>query len=189
MEQLNKYRNVILLGIILLFVILLAFYMWVLYPLSQKSEQYDVQLNQMQQEYNLIQTKIAQLKGSQPTDAQQAIQAAIPATVASEKLLIQLQQVDQTSYARITDIEFVNVDNNNSGDITAENLGVNVGQIRMNAELEGGYTEIREWMNQLQKLPRLITVDSFSFQQPYTPGKSGPILTANVSFTAYYNSP
>lgn len=189
MEQLSKHRNVVLLGIVLLFVILLAFYAWVLHPLTKQSDQYDAQLSQIQQEYNLIQTKIAQLKGSQPNEQQQAVQAAIPATVASEKLLLQLQQVDQSSYARITDVEFVNIDPNNSGDIAAEDLGVNVGQIRMNAEIEGGYAEIREWMNQLQKLPRLITVDSFSFQQPYTPGKSGTILTANVSFTAYYTSP
>lgn len=66
-----------------------------------------------------------------------------------------------------------------------------VKQIKMTAVVEGTYSGIRQWMDELQALPRIVNVDSFNFQQSYedrTKNNTESILTANVAFTAYFDT-
>lgn len=66
-----------------------------------------------------------------------------------------------------------------------------VKQIKMTAVVEGTYSGIRQWMDELQALPRIVNVDSFNFQQSYedrTKNNTESILTANVAFTAYFEA-
>ncbi|WP_046215959.1 type 4a pilus biogenesis protein PilO [Paenibacillus wulumuqiensis] len=179
MEQLNKYRSSIMLGLALLFIILLAVYMLAVRPLGEQTETYEQNITELQQEGQLLQTRIAELQSHQGDNA--AVMAAVPAEAASEQLLTALEQVGEKSRARLTNIEFQSIvpGANSSGEGVP--IGTQAGQIQMNAEIQGGYAQIHEWMNQLQQMPRLVTIDSFSFEQPYQ-----PILTAKVTFTAYY---
>jgi type IV pilus assembly protein PilO len=59
----------------------------------------------------------------------------------------------------------------------------------MTAIVEGDYASVRNWLTALQLMPRIINVDSFSFQQSGESaenGEAGSIITANITFTAYY---
>jgi len=179
MEQLNKYRSSIILGLALLFIILLAVYMLVVRPLGEQTDTYTQNITELQQEGQLLQTRIAELQSHQTGNA--AVTTAVPDQDASEQLLTALEQVSNKSRTRLANIEFQQILPGDAGNSVGVPVGIQAGQVQMNAEIEGGYAQIHEWMNQLQKMPRLVTIDSFSFEQPYQ-----PILTAKVTFTAYY---
>lgn len=187
MEQLTKSRPAMLLGLSLLFLILLAVYMLGVRPLSERSAEYDQNIAQMQQENNLLQQKVIELKSNAASE--ETVIQAVPSADQSEQLLLSLQQVGQKSNARLTDIAFAT--KNAATDTTAtspdaQSLQIPGGQLQMSAQVEGGYTEIKNWLREVQKLPRLITVDSFSFDEPYQASKATPFITAKVVFTAYY---
>jgi type IV pilus assembly protein PilO len=64
-----------------------------------------------------------------------------------------------------------------------------VKQLNMTAVVEGDYAGVNSWLLALQSLPRIVNVDSFTFQRSSAGGDgqgSPGIITANVSFTAYF---
>lgn len=186
MERLTKSRPALLLGLSLLFLIMLAVYMLGVRPLSERSAQYEQNIAQMQEETTLLQQKVIELKSN--SASQGTVEQAVPSTDQSEQLLLSLQQVAQKSNARLTNISFAtkNAATETTTSPDAQSLKIPGGQLQMSAQIEGGYTEIKNWLRELQKLPRLITVDSFSFDEPYKVSKATPFLTAKVVFTAYY---
>ncbi|WP_136607110.1 type 4a pilus biogenesis protein PilO [Paenibacillus dokdonensis] len=106
----------------------------------------------------------------------------------AQQLVLQLKKIQDKSFAKLTDIEFQLQESNQIALMTGKKPEdySSVKEVKMKAVVEGGYNEIHAWMNQLQAAPRLVTIDSFSFQQPYEQRNPGSILTANISFTAYY---
>lgn len=63
MEQINKYRSPIVLGVLILFLILFAFYMLGVQPLRKISAQ-SSEISQLEKEAEVLQNKIYELKGS-----------------------------------------------------------------------------------------------------------------------------
>jgi len=191
MEQINKYRSPIVLGVLIMFLLLFAFYMLGIQPDIQKIAGKRSEISRLSMENGLLQTKIDELgNGAAPDAEQEALLAALPRGDGSEQLILDLRSLEAKTYARIKDVTF-NLDNPNPIQEMTGSADIQfpaVKQIKMTAVVEGGYTEIYNWMMMLQLLPRIVNVDSFSFQQPVQqPGQtSGSILTANVTFTAYY---
>ncbi|WP_342563283.1 type 4a pilus biogenesis protein PilO [Paenibacillus sp. FSL R7-0345] len=193
MEQINKYRSPIVMGMLILFLILLAFYMLAIRPVSSDIAMQNSELSLLERERSVLENKINELQtaGDNLTSDEETLLAAIPLGDGNEALINDLKAIGSSSHARLKDIGF-----SLTGTSTASTwAGVpatsaaGLQEIKMTAVVEGGYIEIHEWLKQLNKMPRLITVDSFAFQQPYefpTAQKPGSILTANVAFTAYY---
>ncbi|MNC40038.1 Pilus assembly protein, PilO [compost metagenome] len=193
METINKYRSPIVLGLLVMFVLLFTFYMLAIRPVNQDLLRGDAELSQLQQERTLLTTKLNELKGSSEakTSSEEAALAAIPQGDDSEGLILDLQAIGNSSHARLKDIGFSLTETNGVSvwtGISAEAAG-KLKEIKMSAIVEGGYTEIHDWLKELHALPRVVSVDSFAFQQPYeltTALKPGSIVTANIAFTAYY---
>jgi type IV pilus assembly protein PilO len=194
-EQINKYRSGIILGLLALFLILFAFYMIAIQPVNHELSAQTLQLSQLEQEKARIENKLNELTGAgdgASLDQDRAL-AAIPQGDDSEGLILDLGRIGSSSHARLKDIGFTLADTNGIGTWTglaaASTDGIR--EIKMTAIVDGGYAEIHEWLKQLHALPRLITVDSFALQQPYelrTPQMPGSILSASISFTAYYET-
>ncbi|AIQ49668.1 hypothetical protein R70723_30160 [Paenibacillus sp. FSL R7-0273] len=195
MEQINKYRSPIVLGMLILFLILFAFYMLGIRPVSSDIALQSSELSLLEREGSALQSKINELKGagdSLSADEETALDA-IPQGDGSEALINELKAIGDSSHARLKDIGFSLTGTSTAGTWTGSAAASAAGlqEIKMTAIVEGGYAEIHEWLKQLNKMPRLITVDSFAFQQPYefpTAQNPGSILTANVAFTAYYEA-
>jgi type IV pilus assembly protein PilO len=194
-EQINKYRSSIVLGLLVLFLILFAFYMFAIRPVNNDIALQNNEFSMLQQEKEILANKINELKSAEagPDSSEDTALAAIPQGDDSEGLILDLKSIGNSSHARLKDIGFSLTETNGISawtGIPSEATG-SLKEIKMAAIVEGGYAEIHEWLKQLHDLPRIITVDSFSFQQPYefpTLTKPGSILTANVSFTAYYEA-
>lgn len=194
MVQINKYRSQIVMGILILFLILFVFYMLAIRPVSSDVSAQNTQLTQLEREKSILENKINELKssGGNITSDEETALTAIPLGDGSESLINDLKSIGDSSHARLKDIGFSLQDSSTAGTWTGLSASVTgLQEIKMTAILEGGYGEIHEWLKQLNAIPRMLTVDAFSFQQPYefpTRMKPGSILTANVSFTAYFEA-
>ncbi|MEK4292844.1 type 4a pilus biogenesis protein PilO [Paenibacillus sp. FSL R5-0914] len=193
MEQFNKYRSPIVLGVLILFLMLFAFYMLGVQPTNKEISAQNAEISQLEKEAEILQTKINELKSSATSldSEQQELLAALPKGDDSEGLIDDLRAVGMSSQARLKDVSFILDEANPIQQMTgsAEVLFPTIKQIKMTAVVEGTYTSIRQWMEELQTLARIVNVDSFNFQQSYEErSKDSPesILTANVAFTAYY---
>ncbi|WP_339220680.1 type 4a pilus biogenesis protein PilO [Paenibacillus sp. FSL H8-0332] len=195
MEQINKYRSAIVLALLVLFLILFGFYMFAIRPVKNDIAMQDNEFSLLEQEKGILTNKINELKSEeQGTDSSEdTLLAGIPQGDDSEALILALQRIGTSSHARLKDIGFSQTESNEISPWTGiipEAAG-SLREIKMAAIVQGSYAEIKEWLKQLHDLPRILAVDSFSFQQPYefpTRMKPGSILTANVSFTAYFEA-
>ncbi|WP_379135559.1 hypothetical protein [Paenibacillus sp. sgz500958] len=191
MEQINKYRSPIVLGVLVMFLLLFAFYVLGIQPDIKQSSVNKDNISQLQLENNTLQKSIDELKNDDEENAAQAaLMEALPRGDNSEQLILSLREIEAKTYARIKDVSFSLDDANPIQEMTGSTdvQFPTVKQIKMTAIVEGGYTEIYNWIQELQLLPRIINVDSFNFQQPVEQTMQGAdgILTANVSFTAYF---
>ncbi|SEU14770.1 type 4a pilus biogenesis protein PilO [Paenibacillus sp. NFR01] len=195
MEQINKYRSSIVLGLLILFLLLLAFYMLGIRPVNNDMEARDAEVSLLQRERDALENKINELQtaAGSPDADETPLLAAIPRGDDTESLIRSLQTISQNSYARLKDIGFSLADNSAAGNwagLGQATAGLN--EIKMSAVVEGRYGDIHEWLKELNDMPRIISIDSFTFQQPYqfpTATNPGSVLTANVAFTAYYEAP
>jgi type IV pilus assembly protein PilO len=195
MEQFNKYRSPIVLGVLILFLVLFAFYMLGVQPTNKEISAQNAEISQLEKEAEILQTKINELKSSAASldSEQQELLAALPKGDDSEGLIDDLRAVGMSSQARLKDVSFILDEADPIQQMTgsAEVLFPTVKQIKMTAVVEGTYTSIRQWMDELQMLARIVNVDSFNFQQSYEERSANSpesILTANVAFTAYYEA-
>ncbi|MEK4477369.1 type 4a pilus biogenesis protein PilO [Paenibacillus sp. FSL R7-0048] len=195
MEQINKYRSPIVLGVLILFLILFAFYMLGVQPTNKEISAQSSEISQLEKEAEVLQTKINELKGSgnEGDLEQKELLGELPKGDDSEGLIVDLREVSTSSQARLKDLSFVLDEANPIQQMTgsAEVSFPTVKQIKMTAVVEGTYSGIRQWMDEIQALPRIVNVDSFNFQQSYedrTKNNTESILTANVAFTAYFEA-
>lgn len=190
MEQLSKYRSEITLGMVVLFLLLFAWYILAVQPSNEKVNVQETEMARITGMNNLIQEKVDELKEAEEGNnaLQEDTADSLPEEDRTDQLILDLKSIAGSSYAQLHDVQFTLSEmiesDQPSGSKTA--MLSNIKEVKMSAKLMGGYMEIRQWMKQLQQLPRLITIDSFSFSQPYEQLDPGSILTANVSFTAYY---
>lgn len=164
-------------------------------PTNKEISSQNAEISQLTKEAEILQTKINELTSSSTSvdSEQQELLSALPKGDDSEGLIDALQEVGLSSQIRLKDISFVLDEANPIQQMTgsAEVLFPTVKQIKMNAVVEGTYTGIRQWMNELQTMPRIVNVDSFNFQQSYEDHAdegTENIITANVAFTAYYEA-
>ncbi|NGM82341.1 type 4a pilus biogenesis protein PilO [Paenibacillus sp. 7124] len=194
MEQINKYRSPIVLGVLILFLMLLAFYLLGLQPASRKISEQEAQLAQLNEQNQLLQSQIDKLQSSSPgAEEKESLLAQLPRGDNSEQLILDLRAIGTMTSARLKDISFTAGNTNPIQEMTGASTAAypTVKALKMTAIVEGDYTSIRNWMKALQMLPRIINVDSFVFQRssaknPGAAQSMNSILTATVSFTAYY---
>lgn len=186
MEQINKYRSPIVLGVLVLFLLLFAFFWLGFQPTNNKITEQESEMSQLEQQNSLIENKIAELKSSAANEGtQDALLAQLPRGDGSEQLILDLRAIGTMTNARLKDIGFTLDDINPIQVMTGSSEVVfpTVKELKMTALVEGSYTSVRSWMTALQLLPRIINVDAFSFQHS---SDSGSIISANITFTAYY---
>ncbi|CAH1209491.1 hypothetical protein PAECIP111892_03227 [Paenibacillus auburnensis] len=192
MEQINKYRSPIVLGLLILFLLLFAFFMLGVRPANQEIRDQESELSQLNEQNDLLQSKIDERKSDTSQDAEEAaLLAQLPKGDNSEQLILDLRAIGSVTGTRLKDVSFSVGDQNPIQVMTGSSTAVypTVKQLNMTAVVEGDYDGVSSWLLALQSLPRIVNVDSLSFQRSTeggsTQGSSG-IITANVSFTAYF---
>lgn len=192
MEQLNKYRSTIVLGVLVLFLLLFAFFMLGLQPTIDELSDQKLEMVRVEEETALLQSKVDEMKGTDGTGGLSAAESltALPQSDSTEQLVLDLRLVGARSQATLKNVDFNLSGMNEIFLMTGSSQGVYpfIKEVKMNAEVEGNYEQIYAWIEGLERLPRLIKVDSFSFQQPSGQPElnTNTEMTANIVFTTYY---
>lgn len=189
MEQINKYRSPIVLGVLVLFLLLFAFFLLGFQPTTSKIAEQESEMSQLEQQNRLMENKIQKFNSSTADKGtQDELLAKLPRGDNSEQLIIDLQTIGTMTNARLKDVGFA-VEDYNPGQVMTGSSEVAfpaVKTVKMDALVEGSYSNVLSWMNALQLLPRIINVDSFSFQHS---SNSKNMISASITFTAYYEKP
>ncbi|WIV18201.1 type 4a pilus biogenesis protein PilO [Paenibacillus polygoni] len=192
MERINKYRSVIVLALLLGFVLVFAFYWLGLSPTIDKLDEQSQELVQIEEEKQLLQNKLDELKGN--VEGQDSIDPewdALPQNDMADQLILDIRAVTARSEATLKAIDFQLTGENELHLMLneQETMYPRIHEIKMNADLEGTLSQMESFMKELESLPRLMKVDSFALQQRSESGSiADPVLTATIVFTSYYES-
>ncbi|MBP2001580.1 type IV pilus assembly protein PilO [Paenibacillus shirakamiensis] len=188
-ERISKYRNALILAIILMFVLLIGFYVLAVQPVRTEDHAQQEEISLVTEENARMQEKIASLNAAaQENAANGVMDQALPAVENTEQIIRDFKTISEKTSISLKDVQFTIPTMNHiriaKGD--EKSPFPSVKEVNMTATIQGNLTQIRAWMDELQKLPRLLVVDSFTFEKPYEVSPPGSIIDANVSFTAYY---
>ncbi|WP_422658538.1 type 4a pilus biogenesis protein PilO [Paenibacillus sp. EC2-1] len=187
MEQLNKYRSTIVLGVLVLFLLLFAFFMLGLQPTMDEMNEQKLEMARIEKDTAILQSKVDEMKGTDSSGELSAAESltALPQSDSADQLVLDLRLVGARSQATLRNVDFNLSGINEIFLMTGSSQGEYpfIKEVKMNAEVEGSYEQIYAWMQELERLPRLMKVDSFRFQQP---SGTQTEITANIVFTAYY---
>lgn len=193
MVSMNKYKSVIILAMLLGFVMLFMFYWMGLSPLLEKSSEQNLTLVQRKEEQQLLQNKVdeirAEMEGEETSDEEGD---ALPQSDMADELILDIRKITARSAAVLKSIDFNLTQSNEIHLMTNEQEGSypHIYEIKMNAQLEGTYMQIQNWLKELEELPRLMKVDSFNMKRRSDSASvnDNSMMTATIVFTAYYES-
>ncbi|NMO96668.1 type 4a pilus biogenesis protein PilO [Paenibacillus lemnae] len=195
MERLNRHRTPVVLVILVLFLLLLGFYMWGLKPTFTRIDEQRADMERIEGERDLLQQKVDEMKGTDSdseTERSSESLVALPHGDEADQLVLDLRSLGLKSDARLKNVDFTLTGANELNLMLGEgeNAYPFIKEVKMNAEVEGTYSQISDWMIQLERLPRMIKVDSYSFQRRggLVEAPENALITANIVFTAYYES-
>nr|WP_254075551.1 type 4a pilus biogenesis protein PilO [Paenibacillus tritici] len=163
-----------------------------LQPGSREIKDQESQLSQLNEQNSLLESKIEERKNDTAQEAEEAaLLAQLPKGDHSEQMILDLRSIGSVTGAKLKDVSFSVGEENPIQQMTGSSTVAypTVKQLTMTAVVEGDYAGICSWLHALQQLPRIVNVDSLTFQRSSDGGATGStssIITANVSFTAYF---
>lgn len=176
-----------MLGVAVLFLLLLVPYMLMLRPQSEEISVNDGEIVRLQQENDLFQRKIDELTAEGADDlSDEEIAQVLPTVSNQEQIVNDLYKVGVATSVRLSDATFSN-ENTAASQTDAGSQASVSGQVRsvyVTVNIQGSYDGIKNWMSEIQNLPRLTAVEQFRIDKPYV--YRGTLLSATVTFTASY---
>lgn len=185
--QLNK-RSLGLIGVVLLFLILLLFVVYKQMPLNSRLSDQNDEIARLRSQAELLANKAAEGDRAQAQYSDASVQQALPLSDNTEQMLLDLKSVSQATGVALLNATFSRSDSNQLQSMLggAQTPYASVGELKTAVAIEGTYDRLLQWIEALQKLPRLVSVDNFAIAQP-APADMGKAMTLNVNFTAYFD--
>ncbi|MBB3108726.1 type IV pilus assembly protein PilO [Paenibacillus phyllosphaerae] len=206
MEQLNKNRTMIVLMMSLLFLLLFAAYMYVVKPAASSVEEQDTEILSLEQQRDLLQKKLSEKQVDTTTEfPEETVQTQLPLWDNSEQLVLDLQRIEQetqatmtssTWMAETTDTQEEQVSETSTTSESADGQGTEEAvvsplerakELKVTATIKGRYSELLAYIEALQKLTRLTTIESLDVTKPSVKDEATTDLTLNLVFIAYYD--
>lgn len=186
--QLNK-RSLGLLGVVLLFLLLLLQVMYMLKPEGDKVSDQKDQIATLRKQAALLTNKSAEKERDDSRYSDSPVQEALPLSDNTEQLLLDLKDISQSSVVTLQSASFTLSDSNGLQSLLGgeQTPYPTVREIKASVEIAGTYGHLLDWIDALQKLNRLINVDSFVLNQPRLASDLYKPQSVNVNFTAYYD--
>ncbi|MEK0316904.1 type 4a pilus biogenesis protein PilO [Cohnella sp. 56] len=185
--QLNK-RTLGLIGIVMLFLIVLLFVVYKQMPLGDRLSEQKDEIALLRNQADILANKKAEGDKAGAKYSDDAVQQALPLSDNTEQMLLDLKSVSQANGVALLNATF----SASAGNQLQSMLGgeqtpyATVGELKTAVAIEGTYDRLLAWIEGLQRLPRLISVDNFAIAQP-APADMGKSMTLNVNFTAYFD--
>ncbi|OWA36223.1 hypothetical protein B9G55_10270 [Saccharibacillus sp. O16] len=190
MQRILNNRQGVILGITGLFLLILLFYVLAIRPKAELWKSQDVEIASLQQQNDLLQSKIEERTQEESSSmTPENVAAALPPDPDAEQLILDIKRIGEqaSSSVRLSDATFSYEGGSAAPESTtaiSQALSANgLRTVYVTVNVEGNYSQIRSWINQLQQTKRVTTVDSISFQQSIQPNQ---LLSATITFTASY---
>lgn len=191
MERIHNNRQALVLGIAVLFLLLLVPYMLMIRPQTEDIAYNDSEIARLQQENDIFQKKIDELKAAGAgslTDEQ--IVAKLPLDPDQEQIVTDLYNVGLDNDITLLDAAFSNEDvttGTASAQVADATTSNQVKSVYVTANIQGSYEKIKLWMSAIQNLPRITMIEQFTLNKPYS--FKNTLLDATVTFKASYLPP
>ncbi|MGO4181903.1 hypothetical protein AB4Z45_17415 [Paenibacillus sp. MCAF9] len=179
----NKNHSLIILAIMLMFLILLVSYVTMLQPAYKKLGDKKDQVVQLQKTTELL-TKALSNKKEKGKLPEQEIQATLPLWDNTEQMIVSLKEIGLSTQTKLSSVSFSVSETNQLNTLigTKEPMYPSVKELKTQLVIQGSYEQIRSWLVEVQKLPRLVIVDNIR----YSMAISGSI-SAEISITAFFD--
>ncbi|MOA35283.1 General secretion pathway protein M [compost metagenome] len=108
----------------------------------------------------------------------------------TEQLVQQMRDIGKSTEATLNSASFSIIGSNDIHLLSGaeDQMYPNVKQMKIVASLEGTDQQMRSWLNQLEKLPRIIIVDSLRLNKSANSGNDdSDRLKAELTFIAYFD--
>ncbi|WEK53393.1 MAG: type 4a pilus biogenesis protein PilO [Candidatus Cohnella colombiensis] len=188
-QWLNKNRQLVILGLVLLFLILMVLYVFLINPTSEEIDSKKTEIHSLEQNRTLYEKKIVQKQQAGSDFNSNEIQSAIPLWDNTEQLLYDLTKIGEATHTEFRSISFARSENNQLQGIIGGEASQypSIRELKASIVLDGTYIDIMNWIESMQLLPRLIVIDSFSLEKPDESKMSLPI-TVIINFTTYFDN-
>lgn len=179
----NKNQSMITLAIMIMFLVLLVIYMTMLQPANKELSNKNKQVEQLRNQSDLL-TKALSRKIEKGKLPETEVQAALPLWDNTEQMVVSIKEIGQMTGTKLSSVSFSVSDSNQINTIIGgqEPMYPTVKELKVQAVIQGSYDQIRSWIVQIQKLPRLVNVDTVRYSLPVT-----GTTAAEISITGYFD--
>ncbi|PZD95064.1 hypothetical protein DNH61_15630 [Paenibacillus sambharensis] len=196
MERLQNNRQALTLAAAALLLVLLAGVVYLILPASESVSEQEAEIAALSSQLQLLENKLAEREMAAGDIDTAAIQAAMPLWDNSEQLLLDLQQLENDTGVELMSSSFTITPAASDTEISSQAAETgsgtsdfsSTGRVQLSLVVSGTYLDLLNWMDGVQSLPRLITIDSFAISKPPADEVSWKPLTVNAALTAYYDS-
>ncbi|QGQ96686.1 hypothetical protein EHS13_18275 [Paenibacillus psychroresistens] len=189
MGNVRKNRSLLLFCVIILFVGLLAFYYLGFESSKKELETQDSDIKSLNQQITILTKKANEKKAALASFPEKEVQAALPLWDNTEQLTIDLSKTSEKTNVDMNNLTYSLNDVNQLQVLFGSETPVlpSVKEVKISLVLNGTYNQIADWLNEVQMLPRLITIEGFNLEKPLADHITENKISANLSITSYYD--
>ncbi|MBA9084225.1 type IV pilus assembly protein PilO [Fontibacillus solani] len=192
MDNMNK-RSVLLLITSIAFLLLIIMYVWVYLPSNQQLSDLKAEKNQVNTQIQTLQSVLDEKMSKKYNIDEKAVQAAVPLWDNTEQLIFQLDVINKLTNVSVkngsigfqekSEIELQDESSSQNNAETDGTPAIGVKEIVVNLTVDGKVTDVIDWVDRLEKLPRLIFVSSFNLKK----GETYDDAVVDLSFIAFFD--
>lgn len=184
MDNTNK-RSVTFLIIITLFLVLLVLFVLLYMPTNKELSAVKDQKNSINHKIVTLQNALE--KKAQPVGAkfdEEAVQAALPLWDDTEQIIVKLKEIGLATEADLTNGGITFMEGNEMHLLSNQNdpIYTDVQQMNISLKAKGHETEVIEWIDSLENLPRMTLIKSLRLIHQDEDKDS---VTVDLTLTAY----
>ncbi|MNO57102.1 General secretion pathway protein M [compost metagenome] len=186
----SHHRSTLLLIIAALFLVLLILFAWLYVPSNKELSSIQQEKEQLDRKIQSLQLIIDKKKTVKGKLDEAVVQEALPLWDNTEQLVQQMRDIGKSTEATLNSASFSIIGSNDIHLLSGaeDQMYPNVKQMKIVASLEGTDQQMRSWLNQLEKLPRIIIVDSLRLNKSANSGNDdSDRLKAELTFIAYFD--
>ncbi|MCC3374610.1 type 4a pilus biogenesis protein PilO [Cohnella sp. REN36] len=189
MEALTDKRKLIFIAVVLLFLLLLGGYLTFLQPLNASLSDQKDEIDRLNGQIRILTDKAAEKNREAGSFSQADVQAALPLSDNTEQLLLDLQTIGRGADVELLGSTFSTAETNQLQTMFGMKTSPypSVKELKASVVLQGKYEQLLDWIDRLQRLPRLVSVDAFSLAKPSSEADAQKPITLNLNFTVYYD--
>lgn len=189
MENVLKNRSLQLFVVVILFLAILAFYFGILQPANQEITAQNAEIQTVNKQISILTKKVAEKNANISNISFDKIQASLPIWDNTEELTLNLSALSHKTNVVVNNLAYAIGEGNTLQPLFESEKPVypDVKEVTINITINGTYDNIYAWIDQLDQLPRLISIGSINLEKPISNTFDASKIVAALTLTAYFD--